>query len=53
MENQTLQIIIQKILGKMVMVKRNFLNLKKNLKVQEINHLINLKENINFSLARR
>ena len=52
MENQTIQIIIQKILGKMVMVKRNFLNLKKNLKVQEINHLINLKENINFSLAR-
>src|SRR6056300_677157 len=52
-ENQIPQIITLKILEKMMMVKRNFLNLKKNLKAQEINHLINLKESINFSLARR
>ena len=53
MENQIPQIITLKILEKMMMVKRNFLNLKKNLKAQEINHLINLKESINFRLARR
>ena len=47
-KKQTHQIIIQEILGKIITVKRSFLNLKKNSKAQEINHLINLRESTNL-----
>ena len=47
-KNQIAQIITQEILEKIIKLKRSFLDLKKNLKAQEINHLINLRESTNL-----